>query len=166
MRAQPMLPTHIASDDGKLPSGRQGREGRDFLSALKQASYRNFHIHERRPRACVHVGKNNGDVFSRRSRPSSAVGDQRSAHSAVWPHPPVVLLSHRGRRQAISDTTIEVKRRANGFARLYDWLNDRDVLIRKADRQEPLVVLRLSLAAKIAKPAVGTCTERDKGRAV
>ena len=36
-------------------------------------------------------------------------------------------------------------------ARLYDWLNDRDVLIGKADRQEPSVVLRLSLAAEIAK---------------
>jgi hypothetical protein len=50
-----------------------------------------------------------------------------------------------------SDTTIEVKRRATGFAQLYDRLNDRDVLIGKADRQEPLVVLRMSLAAEIAK---------------
>jgi hypothetical protein len=49
-----------------------------------------------------------------------------------------------------SDTTIEVKRRATGFAQLYDWLNDRDVLIVKADWQEPLVVLRISLAAEIA----------------
>ena len=49
-----------------------------------------------------------------------------------------------------SDTTIEVKRRATGFAQLYDWLNDRDVLIGKADRQEPLVVLRMSLAAALA----------------
>jgi hypothetical protein len=44
-----------------------------------------------------------------------------------------------------------VKRRATGFAQLYDWLKDRDVLIGKADRQEPSVVLRLSLAAEIAK---------------
>jgi hypothetical protein len=51
-----------------------------------------------------------------------------------------------------SDTTIEVKRRATGFAQLYDWLNDRDVLIGKADWQEPLVVLRMSLAAEIAGP--------------
>ena len=65
--------------------------------------------------------------------------------------PPMALLSRRGRHQAISDTTIEVKRRANAFARLYDWLNDRDVLIGKANRQEPLVVLRMSLAAEIAK---------------
>ena len=49
-----------------------------------------------------------------------------------------------------SDTTIEVKRRATGFAELHDGLNDRDVLIGKADRQEPLVVLRVTLAAEIA----------------
>jgi hypothetical protein len=64
-----------------------------------------------------------------------------------------------------SDTTIEVKRRATGFAQLYDWLNDRDVLIGKADRQEPLVVVRMLLAAEIAKAATGTRTEYDKGRA-
>ena len=50
------------------------------------------------------------------------------------------------------DRAVEVKCRAAGFRKLYDWLNDRDVLIVKADRQEPLVVLRMSLAAEIAKP--------------
>ena len=49
------------------------------------------------------------------------------------------------------DLRIEVKARADGFRELYSWLNNRDVLIVKADRLEPLVVLRLSLAAKIAK---------------
>jgi hypothetical protein len=49
------------------------------------------------------------------------------------------------------DRAVEVKCRATGFSRLYDWLNDRDLLIIKADRQEPLVVLRMSLAAQIAK---------------
>ena len=48
------------------------------------------------------------------------------------------------------DRTVEIKCRAAGFRTLYDWLNDRDVLIVKADRQEPLVVLRMSLAAQIA----------------
>ena len=48
---------------------------------------------------------------------------------------------------------IECKARATGFAQLYDWLNDRDVLIGKADRQEPLVVPCVSLAAEIAKSA-------------
>jgi hypothetical protein len=51
-------------------------------------------------------------------------------------------------------SAVEVKSRATGFAQLYDWLNDRDVLIGKADRQEPSVVLRLSLAAEIAKRMV------------
>jgi Holliday junction resolvase len=50
------------------------------------------------------------------------------------------------------DLCVEVKCRADGFRELYSWLNQRDVLIVKADRQEPLVVVRLSLAAEIAKP--------------
>ena len=52
------------------------------------------------------------------------------------------------------DICVEVKARADGFRELYCWLNGRDVLIVKADRQEPLVVVRLSLAAEIAKLAV------------
>jgi hypothetical protein len=51
------------------------------------------------------------------------------------------------------DLCVEVKARADGFRELYCWLNERDALIVKADRQEPLVVLRLSLAAEIAKQA-------------
>jgi hypothetical protein len=53
------------------------------------------------------------------------------------------------------DRAVEVKCRADGFRELYGWLEDRDVLIVKADRREPLVVLRLSLAAEIAKPRAG-----------
>jgi Holliday junction resolvase len=53
-----------------------------------------------------------------------------------------------------TDRAVEVKCRAAGFAQLYDWLSERDILIVKADRQEPLVVLRMSLAAEIAKRAV------------
>jgi len=49
------------------------------------------------------------------------------------------------------DLCVEVKARADGFRELYSWLDRRDVLIVKADRQEPLVILRLSLAAEIAK---------------
>jgi hypothetical protein len=51
------------------------------------------------------------------------------------------------------DRAVEVKCRAEGFRELYSWLNKRDVLIVKANRQEPLVVLRLGLAAEIAKRA-------------
>jgi Holliday junction resolvase len=50
-----------------------------------------------------------------------------------------------------SDMAVEVKCRADGFRQLYDWLHRRDVLIVKSDRQEPLVVVRLSLAAEIAR---------------
>jgi hypothetical protein len=52
------------------------------------------------------------------------------------------------------DRAVEVKCRGDGFRQLYDWLNQRDVLIVKADRQEPLVVLRMSLATEIAKRTV------------
>jgi Holliday junction resolvase len=48
------------------------------------------------------------------------------------------------------DLCVEVKCRGQGFRELYSWLEQRDVLIVKADRQEPLVVLRMSLAAEIA----------------
>ena len=51
------------------------------------------------------------------------------------------------------DLCVEVKARADGFRELYSWLNQRDVLIVKADRQEPLVVVRMSLAAEIARQA-------------
>jgi hypothetical protein len=51
------------------------------------------------------------------------------------------------------ERSVEVKCRAAGFRQLYDWLKQRDLLIVKADRQEPLVVLRMSLAAELAKSA-------------
>jgi Holliday junction resolvase len=51
------------------------------------------------------------------------------------------------------DFCVEVKARAAGFRELYSWLTDRDVLIVKADRQEPLVVVRLSLAAEVSNLA-------------
>jgi hypothetical protein len=49
------------------------------------------------------------------------------------------------------DLCLEVKARADGFREMYSWLSGRDVLIVKADRQEPLVIVRLSLAIQIAK---------------
>ena len=47
---------------------------------------------------------------------------------------------------------VEVKVRGDGFRQLYAWLSKADVLIVKADRQEPLVVVRLSPAADVATP--------------
>jgi Holliday junction resolvase len=48
------------------------------------------------------------------------------------------------------DLTIECKSRANGFLKLYAWLEGQDALIIKADRRDALVVLALRLAAEIA----------------
>jgi Archaeal holliday junction resolvase (hjc) len=53
------------------------------------------------------------------------------------------------------DRVVEVKCRADGFRELYRWLIDRDILIVRADRSEPLVVLPLKLAAEIAAKAGG-----------
>jgi Holliday junction resolvase len=51
------------------------------------------------------------------------------------------------------DRIIEGKARANGFTRVYDWLEGRDALILKADRKESVVVLRIGLTAEIAVAA-------------
>jgi len=40
--------------------------------------------------------------------------------------------------------TVEVKIVANGFKRIYAWLEPVDILVIRADRQEPLVVITLS----------------------
>jgi hypothetical protein len=58
------------------------------------------------------------------------------------------------------DRRVEVKSRANGFRRLYDWLGDHDFLIVKADRRKPLVILPLDFATEIAAVA-----ERARGQA-
>jgi hypothetical protein len=51
------------------------------------------------------------------------------------------------------DRKVEVKIRAHDFGKLYRWLIDRDLLIVRADRQEPLVVVPLKLAVEIATAA-------------
>jgi hypothetical protein len=48
------------------------------------------------------------------------------------------------------DRTVEVKARANGFRELYSWLDGRDLLVVRADRREPLVIIPLKLATEIA----------------
>jgi Holliday junction resolvase len=48
------------------------------------------------------------------------------------------------------DLVVEAKSLANGFARLYSWLEGRDALIVKADRRDAIVVLPLQLAVEIA----------------
>jgi hypothetical protein len=56
-------------------------------------------------------------------------------------------------RVAGRDLRIEVKSRARGFGALYKFLEQRDVLVVKADRQEPLVIVPLRLALEIAQAA-------------
>ena len=51
------------------------------------------------------------------------------------------------------DRCVEAKARANGFVELYRWLEARDILVVKADRREPLVVVPLRLAIEIATAA-------------
>ena len=58
------------------------------------------------------------------------------------------------------DRRVEVKCRGGGFRRLYEWLDGNDLLIVRADRREPLVVIPLRLAAEIAAVA-----ERPQGAA-
>lgn len=58
------------------------------------------------------------------------------------------------------DRVVEVKCRAAGFRELYRWLDGADLLVIRADRSEPLVVLRLKLAATVAAMAEH---ERAKG---
>jgi hypothetical protein len=53
------------------------------------------------------------------------------------------------------DRVVEVKCRADGFRELYGWLANRDLLVVKADRRVPLVVVPLRLAAEIAAKAEG-----------
>ena len=51
------------------------------------------------------------------------------------------------------DRVVEVTVRADGFKEIYHWLADRDFLIVRADRRQPLVVIPLRLAAEIAEAA-------------
>jgi Holliday junction resolvase len=51
------------------------------------------------------------------------------------------------------DRRVEVKSRSDGFSRLYAWLEGNYALIVKADRKEPLVVMRLRDAMEVAQAA-------------
>jgi Holliday junction resolvase len=51
------------------------------------------------------------------------------------------------------DLKVESKVRNNGFKNLYAWLQGSHLLIVRADRREPLVVLPLRLAIEIASVA-------------
>jgi Holliday junction resolvase len=53
------------------------------------------------------------------------------------------------------DRCVEVKSRRDGFREIYKFLAERDVLVVKAARAEPLVIVRMSLAIAVAKKAEG-----------
>jgi hypothetical protein len=53
------------------------------------------------------------------------------------------------------DLDVEVKIRGDAFKTLYGWLVDRDALILRANRERPLVVVRLDLAIEVMKKAEG-----------
>lgn len=49
------------------------------------------------------------------------------------------------------DVTLEVKARAAGFKQIYGWIAGNYGLVLRADRQEPLICLRLSDFADLAR---------------
>src|SRR5438477_349043 len=51
------------------------------------------------------------------------------------------------------DRVVECKVRGTGFRALYAWLEQRDLLIVRADKLQPLVILPLKLAIEIAMAA-------------
>ena len=53
------------------------------------------------------------------------------------------------------DRSVECKVRAKAFGQLYRWLGNADLLIVRADRREPLVVIPMWLASEIAAEAEG-----------
>jgi Holliday junction resolvase len=53
------------------------------------------------------------------------------------------------------DWVFECKSRAAGFAQLYGWLGEHKGLVVKADRQEPLMVMRLSDFLRVLMVAEG-----------
>jgi Holliday junction resolvase len=59
------------------------------------------------------------------------------------------------------DLCIECKHRADGFRELYAWLEDRDLLIVKADRRDALVILPLKTAIDIAVVAERRRSEKS-----
>jgi Holliday junction resolvase len=63
------------------------------------------------------------------------------------------------------DRRVEVKCRGDGFRELYKWLNGADVLVVKADRLEPLVVVPLRFAAQVAAFAEQMKDSRSSGSA-
>jgi hypothetical protein len=82
----------------------------------------------------LHLGQDAGFAVTKRSRM------YRAGPDLDWP-----LLG--------ADRRIEVKRHANGQARLYAWLAPVYAVIHRGDRREWLITMRLRDAIEIARAA-------------
>jgi hypothetical protein len=80
---------------------------------------------------------------SKSARPSSRPG---ASSGAVGRFAGDIVQPLKGR-----DLCVEANSRAEGFRELYTWLEERDVLIVKAVRREPLIIVRLPVAVEIAE---------------
>jgi hypothetical protein len=63
------------------------------------------------------------------------------------------------------DRRVEVKVRARGFRQLYEWLTGADLLVARADRSEPLVIIPFRLAIEIARAAENSRASRESAPA-
>jgi hypothetical protein len=88
----------------------------------------------RRELELTHLGQENGFAVTKRS------GMYVSGHDLDWP-----LCG--------KDWRVEVKSRASGCRTLYRWLEDRDAVLVKADRERWLLVVPLVDALPVMKIA-------------
>src|SRR5262249_31458444 len=95
----------------------------------------------REERMLVGIARDSG-FAAERVPLSGSVGRQRFSGDIVFP-----LLGH--------DLCVESKVGDNGFRQLYHWLQGRDLLVVRADRRAPLVVLPMRLPIEIGKAADG-----------
>lgn len=56
---------------------------------------------------------------------------------------------------------VEAKHHGSSFKRIYNWLRPVDILIARADRSDPLVILPLRLAIQIVEAAVSNHKTKD-----
>jgi hypothetical protein len=109
-----------SSDRTQAPKSRGGRKSRDKGNRAERAIVRYL-------RSC--------GLESERVPLSGAAGGSYQGD---------IVISAWG-----ADLCVEVKCRADGFRQLYAWLEARDMLILKADRRAPLLVMSLERVADL-----------------
>jgi hypothetical protein len=114
-------------------------------------------MHDPRPRAAHPLFKKRGGRASRRKGALNERALVRYLQDRGFAAEKSSRTGYTGHDLTVpvlgTDRRVEVKVRANGFRELYGWLNGADLLIVRADRKEPLVVLPLRLAAEVAAVA-------------